>query len=209
MRALLFYWRLAIHQSGYKICGVHGWAHLADVEEATRQALWEQLPSMHRRGLLDHADVRAPSRARPVWVYRISDRGVRAVHEFAEMGYQPSPMHCTPATDSVMWAPNRQRGALLLLRAAYDQSGTPVRFGERGWLTGRELGERVHEQNRTRSRAPFLAVDATDLRWLLGNQLIERRDEPAPPGRAVVYWRATELGRSVRVLEWKPIPGEG
>jgi predicted transcriptional regulator len=72
------------------------------------------------------------------------------------------------------------------------------------------LGERVHAHNTARRMEPFIAVDATDLRWLLSKGLIERRDEPAPAGRrAVIYWRATELGRSVRLLEWKSIPGEG
>jgi hypothetical protein len=41
---------------------------------------------MYKRGLLDHADVRAPGRPRPVWVYRVSDRGVRAVHELQSSG---------------------------------------------------------------------------------------------------------------------------
>lgn len=209
--ALLHLWRLALHQSGYECCGVRGWAHLEDVEEATRLSLWDQLPPMYRRGLLDHADVRAPGRARPVWVYRISDRGVRAVHEFASTAYRPMPTLRVPGSETVVWAPPRQRGALQLLRAAYGDPATPVRFGERGWLTGRELGARVQAQNRARGRPPFLAVDATDLRWLLGKRLIERKDEPAPLGRraVLIYWRATELGRSVPLLEWKPLPGEG
>lgn len=207
--ALLYLWRLAVHHGGYKLSGVRGWAHLQDVEEATREALWDQLPPMYKRGLLDHADVRAPGGLRPVWVYRISERGVRAVHEFATTAYQPAPTLSTPEEEAVMWAPSRQRGALLLLRAAYHHSATPLRFGECGWLSGRELGACVESYNRARGRPPFFAVDATDLRWLLGKRLIERRDEPAPPGRrtAVVYWRATELGRSVLLLDWKPIPG--
>jgi hypothetical protein len=210
MWALLYLWRLAIYQGGYKLCGVRGWAHLDDIEQGTRQALWDQLPPMHRRGLLDHADARAPGRARPVWVYRISDRGVRVVHEFASTAYGPISALRPAGSEAPVWAPQRQRGALQLLRAAYNDAATPVRFGELGWLTGRELGERVHEHNRARGRAPFLAVDTTDLRWLHGKRLIERRDEPAPPGRqtGVIFWRATELGRSVPLLEWKPIPGE-
>ena len=210
MWALLYLWRLAVHEGGYKLCGVRGWAHLEDVEEATRQALWDQLPPLHRRGLLDHMDARAPGRSRPVWVYRISDRGVRAVHDFASTVHGPIPTLNPAGSEAPVWAPQRQRGALQLLRAAYDDPATPIRFGERGWLTGRELGERVHERNRARGRAPFLAVDATDLRWLLGKRLIERRDEPPPPGRqaAVIFWRVTELGRYVPLLDWKPIPGE-
>jgi hypothetical protein len=100
----------------------------------------------------------------------------------------------------------RQRGALLLLRAAFEDSSTPVRFGESGWLTGRELSARVEAYNRGRRSPPFLAVDATDLRWLLGKRLVERRDEPLPGRRAaVVYWRTTESGRLVGLLDWLPI----
>lgn len=209
MRALLYLWRLAVHHSGYKVCGVRGWAHLQDVEEGSQQTLWDQLPPLHKRGLLDHADVRAPGRARPVWVYRISDRGVRAVHEFASTAYQAMATLSPTAAEAVVWAPPRQRGALLLLRAAYEHSATPIRFGETGWLSGRELGARVQAYNSARARPPFLAVDATDLRWLLGKLLVERREEPVAGRRAaVVYWRATGGGRSVALLDWRPIPGE-
>jgi hypothetical protein len=207
--ALLYLWRLAVHNGGYKLFGVRGWAHLEDVEEATRQSLWDQLPPLYRRGLLEHADARAPGRVRPVWLYRISGKGVRTVHEFASTIYALLPELSASDAEPGVWAPQRQRSALQLLRTAYDDAATPARFGERGWLTGRELGERVHEHNRARGHPPFLAVDATDLRWLHGKLLIERRDEPPPPGRrAVIYWRATELGRSVPLLDWKPIPGE-
>ena len=78
-------------------------------------------------------------------------------------------------------------------------------------MTGRELGTRVEAQNKAQRCYPFLAVDGTDLRWLLGNGLIERRDEPAAAGRQVgrVYWRATELGSRVMLLDWRAILGEG
>lgn len=208
--ALLYLWRLAVYRGGYELCGVRGWAHLEDIEEATRQALWDQLPPLHRRGLLDHADARAPGRARPVWVYRISDKGVRAVHDFASTVYGPIPSLNPADAEAAVWVPPRQRGALQLLREAHNDAATPARFGERGWLTGRELGERVQRYNRVSGCPPYLAVDGTDLRWLLGKRLIERKDEPPPPGRqaGLIFWRVTELGQSIPLLEWRPIPEE-
>lgn len=211
-RALLYLWRLAIHHAGYKVGGVRGWAHLQDVERGTKQALWDELPPLYRRGLLDRADVRAPGRVRPEWVYRISERGVGVVHDLAETTCQPVAALRASLENPGVYAPHRQRGGLLLLRAAHDDLVAPLRFGERGWVTGRELGARVEAHNiQARSQGlPMLAVDATDLRWLSEKGLIERRAEPAPARRQaqIIYWRVTELGRSVLLLDWKPISGE-
>lgn len=206
--AILYLWRLAAHRAGYRICGVRGWAHLTDVEEAVRRALWDQLSPLSRRGFLDRQDVRAPTRVRPVWIYRITERGMLSVHRLVEPPYPPVPKP-RDRCDAAVYAPSRQRGALLLLRAAYEDPGVPERFNGRGWLTGRELGARVEARNRARTArerdhgASFYAVDGTDLRWLVGTGLAERRDDPERP--KVVWWRVTELGRSVRLLEWKPI----
>lgn len=76
--ALLYLWRLAVYRGGYELCCVRGWAHLEDIEEATRQLLWDQLPPLHRRGCSIMRTRGTPGRARPVWLYRISDKGVRA-----------------------------------------------------------------------------------------------------------------------------------
>ncbi|HEX8432737.1 MAG TPA: hypothetical protein VF625_15740 [Longimicrobium sp.] len=204
VRALLFLSRVADARGGYTLRGVRGWAHLDDVKMATGGGLFEVLPLLHQRGLLDREDARPPGRALPAWVYRVSDAGVRAAHRLAGTEYQPLPRLRGGLTPAV-YMPERQRGALLLLRAARDDSAIPLRFGERGWLTGRELGARVDAQNRERRSPRFLAVDATDLRWLLRYGLIERRAEAPRPGREreIVHWRATEMGRAIALLEWR------
>lgn len=209
--AVKYLWQLAAHRGGYRVRGVRGWAHLTDVEDAVCRALWDQLSPLCHRGLLDRQDVRAPTRARPVWVYRITEMGIFAVRGDVKPPYPPVPKP-RARHDAAVYAPDRQRGALLLLRAAYGDPAVPVRFGGRGWLTGREMGARVQARNRARTvrewghGTSFYAVDGTDLRWLVSYGLAERRNDPE---RAkVVWWRVTELGRSVRLLEWKPIPRE-
>lgn len=210
VRALLFLWRVAEARGGYALRGVRGWAHLDDVKMAAGSGLFEVLPLLHRRGLLDREDARPPGRARPAWVYRVSDAGARVASRFAGTEHRPLPKVRAPGAAAV-YAPERQRGALLLLRAARDDPAAPLRFGGRGWLTGRELGARVEGVNRERRSGRFLAVDATDLRWLLRNGMIERRAGAPRPGREreVVYWRATDAGRSVALLEWRATGADG
>jgi hypothetical protein len=204
VRALLFLQRVAEARGGYALRGVRGWAHLDDVKMALGGGFFEVLPLLHRRGLLDREDARLPGRSRPVWVYRVSEAGARVAHRFAGTEYRPLP-RVRGSGEAAVYAPERQRGALLLLRAARGDPAAPLRFGGRGWLTGRELGARVAAVNRERRSGRFLAVDATDLRWLLRNGMIERRAEAPRPGREreVVYWRATEVGQSVPLLEWR------
>jgi hypothetical protein len=201
-RALLYLWRLAAAHGGYPLRGVRGWAHFENVQEGAGLRLSEVLPLLHKLGVVDRVDVRTPGRARPVWLYRANDAGARIASELAGTPFhrldQPGPPEC----NGPVYLPDRQRGALLLLRQAHDEQAAPVRFGARGWVTGRELGRRKETWNEERGGPPFLAVDTTDLRWLAGWGLIERRDEPAPAGRqlAVVYWRVTELRRGIKLL---------
>jgi hypothetical protein len=72
-------------------------------------------------------------------------------------------------------------------------------------VTGRELGARKDAWNDEYGGPPFMAVDTTDLRWLAGWGLIERRDQPAQMGRKlhVVYWRVMRLGRCLKLLDWR------
>lgn len=205
--ALLFLGQLAADRAGYQLRGVRGWAHLNDVQEASAGGYFEVLPRLHARGLLDRADVRAPNRVRSEWVYRITMRGVQVAGAQGLKPHRAIPAPRLAEAEPAVYAPSRQRGALLLLRAAYDDTAVPVHFGGRGWVTGRELGARVEAANRLCGRqrgSVFYAVDGTDLRWLADNGLVERREDPTRPH--VVWWRVTELGRTVVLLEWKPGP---
>jgi hypothetical protein len=174
--ALLFLGQLAADRAGYQLGGVRGWAHLNDVTAAIVGGLFEVLPRLHARGLLERADVRAPGRIRPEWVYRITPRGVQVAEA---QGRKPHRAIAVPRREKAergVYAPTRQRGALELLRTVHDDPAVPVRFGGRGWLTGRGLGARVEAANRRRRRcSPLYAVDGTDLRWLVDKGLVERR----------------------------------
>ncbi|HEX8831695.1 MAG TPA: hypothetical protein VF705_11035 [Longimicrobium sp.] len=209
--ALLFLGQLAADRAGYQLRGVRGWAHLNDIQEAFVGGSFEVLPRLHARGLLERADVRAPGRVLPEWVYRVTPRGVQVLEAQGRKPDRAIPASRRPEAEPAVYAPSRQRGALLLLRGAYDDLAVPVHFGGRGWVTGRELGARVEAANRLwrrrrRRGSPFYAVDGTDLRWLVGKGLVERRDDPTRPH--IVWWRVTELGRSVTLLDWKPVPDE-
>lgn len=206
--ALQFFRLLAIHRAGYELGGVRGWAHLNDVRDHLAGYFPEVLPRLHNRGVLTHADVRAPGQKRPVWVYRVSERGLAVIDEAAPKQHKSVPRPRTDDTGGAVYAPNRQRGALRLLREAYDDPAVPERFGGRGWVSGRELGARAElhnfEQRRRRARGqPYIAVDGTDLHWLVLWGFAERQNDP--DGAGVVYWRVTVAGREVRLLDWKTL----
>jgi hypothetical protein len=65
------------------------------------------------------------------------------------------------------------------------------------------LGERVHTANYHRLHGtPLFDVDGTGMRA----HYTGARGAPERPDReALVYWRATELGRAVKLLEWIPL----
>jgi hypothetical protein len=205
--ALRFFRLLALHRAGYALGGVRGWAHINDLRDDLAGYFPEVLPRLHKRGLLTHADVRAPGQKRPVWVYRISEPGLAVTDEAAPKEHKRVPRARTDDTGGAVYAPRRQRGALRMLRDAYADPSVPERFGGRGWVSGRELGARVDLHNRQQrgrhGRHPYFAVDGTDLHWLVLWGFAERRNDPDRAG--VVYWRATEAGRAVRLLDWKEL----
>lgn len=202
--ALLFFRHLAVDRAGYRIRGVRGWAHLNDAQDSVRAQLYDVLTRLHARGLLDHADVRAPGMVRPVWVYRVTAHGVEVADAHAPKTHRPVRAPRKADDNPGIYLPYRPRGVLPVLRAAYEDPSVPVRFGGCGWLSGRELGERVHASNYHRRRGtPMLDVDGTDMRGLIKWGLAERRNDPERAG--VVYWRATELGRAVKLLDWTPL----
>ena len=205
--ALRFFRLLAVDRAGYELRGVRGWAHIHDLQDDMRGSFAEVLPRLHKRGLLIHADVRAPGQQRPVWVYRISERGLAVMGEAAPKEHKPVLWPRTEDTGGAVYAPRRQRGALRMLREAYDDPRVPERFGGRGWVSGRELGARVDlhnfNQGRRHRRWAYISVDGTDLHWLCLWGFAERRKDP--DGAVDVYWRVTEAGRAVRLLDWKTL----
>ena len=199
---LLYLWSLAAGGGGYEVRGVRGWAHRVDVEAGIGCSILSLLPLLFRRRLLHRTDVRPPVSERPAWVYRLKDASVRAVAERTGAALGPIPPLHPPGGEPPVFAPRRKYRALLLMRAAHDDPDAPLRFGEPGWVAPRELGIAAD-----RERHGFLAaaeVTTADLRWLLRAGLVERRNAPAPrSGEAAILWRATKMGRRVRLLDWR------
>jgi DNA-binding PadR family transcriptional regulator len=133
-----------------------------------------------------------------VWLYRITECGVRDVQEFFRNTCTALPGVRARDPNPGVYLPAPHRAALLLLRDAQRDPAVPIHFGERGWLAARELAARVDVPNSVHASLSFLHRKG----------LVESRVEPAcaveRPARA--YYRATELGHSLALLEWKPMP---
>ena len=207
---LLYLWRLAARDGGYELRGVRGWAHRDDVEAGIELSILSLLPLLFRRRLLHRLDVRAPAAGRPTWVYRLRNTSVPAIVSWTGAALGPIPPLVPPGGEPPVYAPRRKHRALMLLRAAYDDPAAPLRFGERGWMAPRELGTPVETGRERHGLLSDPEVSATDLRWLQRAGLAERRNAPDPrPGEAAIFWRATEMGRRVRLLDWRDPAPEG
>lgn len=193
---LRFLRKLDTTRSGYAIHGVHGWALTADVEARSGLHVPELLPSLARTGLLDRQDVRVPGQPRPVWAYRINQRGVDRVSEMdGREPYEVEPPHPPrPHLPVPAHVPTSCLRVLDELRRTADDPTSPTPFpGEPGWLTSRELDERI-----------LNAFDDVDLAWLHERGLTEKRRHlpSATARRPNVYYRITAAGRVLRPLLW-------
>jgi len=103
--ALRFFRLLAIHRAGYELCGVRGWAHTNDLRDDLSGHFPEVLPRLLKRGLLTHPDVRAPGQKLPVWVYRVSERGLAVMDEPAPKEHKPVPWPRIENTGGAVYAP--------------------------------------------------------------------------------------------------------
>jgi hypothetical protein len=87
-----------------------------------------------------------------------------------------------------------------------------VRFGERGWRTGRELTvykDRLNDEQEWNGGPLYGLVDTGDLKALLSAGLVERREQQLwGRNTPVVYWRASKTGRDAVVLEWRVPRGD-
>lgn len=137
---------------GYLRRGVRGWALTADVERETGCHLPERLPLLHGRGLLTREDVRLPGRARPVWIYRISEAGACLVAEWegsVPRTLQPSSPPGEGEREAAVYVPSGSLLALEALRLMMrDTTPSPLLPGERGWRTAAELEALVRPRPR-------------------------------------------------------------
>jgi hypothetical protein len=139
---LLYLW--ADEQCGYDRMGVRGWILREELEAATNHRFPERLPRLAGAGLLDRDDVRAPGFGKPVWVYRISQRGARYVGERAGTGASVQPLGPRTEADRAVYVPPPALTALRHLCVAFERGHqSPLLPGEVGWMTTREVLEDI------------------------------------------------------------------
>jgi hypothetical protein len=198
LRCLL---ELALRRGGYLRRGVWGWALPADVQRIIRNPVAEMFPDLHRRGLVNRDDVRAPKLRRPVWTYRITPEGMLSLIDGNLDEELCRVAHTGAEPDGAVYVPPRARVALDELRAAAEREArsrhTP---GERGWTTGPDLLESARERG---SGAAGHMFDSGDLEWLIRTGLAERRHVRYRwRTRPVVLYHASALGGTIAMLEW-------
>jgi len=206
--------RLAAREGGYSLRGVSGWAHTHDVTRDVGSVLdvvmEGQLPRLCEMGLAAREKLKTGAGGE-AWVYRITDAGARTSAQTWGEPYEGVREPGAVEARKPVYLPRGQRSTLGVLRAAYESA--PVRFGERGWRTGRELTDfkdRLNDEQERNGGPLYSLVDTGDLKGLVSAGLAERRDETLAWGRSapVVYWRASKAGRDTAVLEWREPRGD-
>lgn len=186
---------------GYRRRGVRGWARREEAEAGAGVFLWERLPKLHRAGLVDRDDVRSPGRTRPLWLYRVTEAGVRVLAR--GQPYRPvAPPGPPDPDDGAVYLPDGARGALEALRLALmDPAPGMALPHERGWRTGSELTALLAAQPGGVGSRGFYSES---LSWLVRAGLAERRTVTvAWRGQPVVVWRATPAGGVLQLIEWR------
>lgn len=199
--ALRYLRYLALREGGYTRRGVPGWALREDVERATGQRLPERLPVLHRRGLLDREDVRAPRLQRPVWIYRVNQAGADRVAEAAGLPQRPvvRPLRLAERdTDAAIHVPAGSALALRELRRAMEmRAESPHLRGEPGWRNMDDLREQIAGEGR--AKRPWEPLSRCEA-WEGANE--EEEDAGGPGGEP---W----MGNSDRVDQIRGGEGEG
>lgn len=207
--------RLAAREGGHTLRGVSGWAHTQDVTRdggSVLDVVMEgQLPRLYEMGLAEREKLKTGAAAGEAWVYRITDAGAPTSAQTWGEPYAGVREPGAVEGRKPVYLPRGQRSTLGVLRAAYESA--PVRFGERGWRTGRELTDfkdRLNDEQERNGGPLYWRVDTGDLNGLVSAGLAERRDEELAWGRSglVVYWRASKAGRDAVVLEWREPRGD-
>lgn len=189
---------VAVAERGWRRRGVRGWMFYEEVRDTLGRHVPEVLPRLARRGWAERIDVAEEGRGRPVSLHRITDEGLRVLATRVGGGYRPvpAPRPDDPEAGS-MYLPTRAWVALTVLRDA-EKGGTPLRFGEPGWLAAREISARCG------------VLLAQELLWLRERGLVERRDHATPESRGPIWtYRITALGRGARLVDALPRSGYG
>lgn len=170
--------RAAADDAGWRWGGVGGWMLYEDVDARLTERVSEVLPHLAGLGLAQRVDVRPPGRRRPVWMYRVTGAGLRALARRTDtVPPALAPVGDDGADAGTFFIQRRTWAALAALQAR-------ARVGE-GWMTLRELN------------TPDWGVDHDRMSWLARCGLVERKQGEEVGGGKRWRFRATAQGRRV------------
>ena len=199
--ALDYLLRLALGGGGYEFLGVRGWAGREEVASATGDVGAAHLLShlYAHTGWLDREDVHHPARTAPVWIYRITEEGVRALDGSERPVALPAVQPGAARPARRFFLPLASADALSVLDLEARSPSAPAYVeGETGWLSTPDLS------GRTERLGPGRRVYPDDLGLLVRAGLAERRTAVRPGGRAVLaLYRITRAGAESFPLSWR------
>jgi len=184
---------------GWRRRGTRGWRLLEEVETALGVPVPEMLPTLHRVGLVERTRVEDPGRNGPLYLYRISAKGMRRLYQ--EEGVDQPPEIMEPVQEhrdpeaGTLFVPRIEWGALETLRRYALERIGPKRWGEHGWLTALEI-----------ARLENRAIGEI-LLWLRARDLVERRQSTQGQGGARPLWmyRASITGLRAEMVDAVPV----
>ena len=182
---------------GWRRRGVRGWRLYEEIEQVVETKIPEHLPGLWRAGLVDRTRVEDPGRSAPLYLYRISQAGIRQLAE-AEGESPPPIMEPLPEAEDPekgsLFVPDKEWSALELLRRHAIEHRGPVRWEQHGWMTAREMAVEL-------DRAVGEIIG-----WLRARNLVERRRGAHARGtQQPWFYRASERGLRAELVDAVPV----
>ena len=182
---------------GWRRRGVRGWRLYEEIEQVLEMKIPEHLPALWRAGLVDRTRVEDSGRSSPLFLYRISQEGIRRLAELE--GESPRPiMEPLPEAEDPekgsLFVPDKEWSALQLLRRHAIEHLGPMRWNQYGWMTAREMAVQL-------DRAVGEIIG-----WLRARNLVERRRGAHARGtQQPWFYRASEQGLRAELLDAVPV----
>lgn len=200
LKLLSFLLDLLSRSAGYEVRGARGWATSKQIQTSTKVwATHEFMRAQAKVGRVIGHDARAPGQEKPLWLYRVSQKGADAIA--AALGVPAATVEDPPHPEETrVLLTESARHALAALKAAREAPAEPPRRwveGETGWRSALEL---TAEQDLASRIADTFGRSFTgdDLRWLAKIGLAESRIV----GHTHVY-RLLPRGAEIQTLEWR------
>lgn len=205
IRVLTYLLELTSRESGYRIHGVRGWGTARDVEEGTSTwSVSEVLSAQVQSGRAIRVDVRTPGDTKPVWAYRINQKGADVLA--AAVGIAPAGID-SPSGDrgAAVYIREGAWVALSALRSATDNPPKHEKVwvvGQSGWRSSRELTRLMEREDEEAGLSPGRCFFSEDLAWLVRIGYAQQK----VVAKTHIY-RLTPSGASAQRLDWKE-PGD-